>query len=1709
MSFARRIVVSLLRFVLVFAVALGSRPAFAAPAATSTTLSVTVNGVPVPVVPAKSAVVLTAKVLFNLTSVFQGQVDFCNASTASCTDINLLGTAQVTAAGTATLKFVPGPGNHLYRAVFKGTQVYGRSTSNTATLQVLAATGAVKGTIGIEASGVQGNYSLLGTVATNAPSSPTGPISFVDVDNANYSLGSAPLASTGAAGITFGSASTLTFPNTRYPTGTSGEGDLVVADFNGDGIPDIAVIGDYRFVTLMLGRGDGTFTSSTIATANPGPSGFTSFTNMFGADFNGDGNADLILTDASGVRVLLGHGDGTFTSLPPQSLPLQYILGVGDFNGDGVVDFASVAPYPATPGYSEISIYLGNGDGTFTLKKQPSPILLRGSDHAAIGDFNGDGFADIATPDFFLGVVRLFLGNGDGTFRQGVDLPFEGDEAEIAAGDLNRDGNLDIVISQINYSPSLPAGPTIVFLGNGDGTFKRLPEDPRLVQYADSIVLADFNGDGIPDLVLPRQEGGYTSVFIGNGDGTFTPDTFTPTVVGPEVYSLAVADFNGDGQSDIAQFLEDFNNPALLDSNVNVLLAQAPNTTAAYLNNVSPVGTGFHNVVATYAGDTNNGAGVSIPVAVLAQQVTTKLALTVTPVGGSAVGKSVTLSTSLNQHSAQNHEAGGVVTFTSNGKTIGTASVSNGAATLTTGALPLGTSSLKASYGGDVNFLGGSSAETAYVIANTLTQTIIFPQPASPAYAATAAALNAVASSGLPVTYSVISGPAVVVGSTVTYIGAGTVVLEADQPGDGNYPAAAPVRQTVTVVLLTNTLGTQSSPVMTLVTIVSPGTLSTLTVTAQGAAGLDFNLAPGGTCLVGLTYSAGQTCTAYFTFKPQHPGLRYGGIALADGTGALLANSYVLGLGNGPQVLYNPPNQTLVGAGFGGLSGVAVDGSGNVYGSDIVNNGIYQVLAATGATRLLTTPPGTPRPQPTDVYVDGSGNVFYTTRDQAAEILAVNGVIPAQPTVRLLATLPATVSAVIDGMKVDQLGNVFLAISDANVANSSIQEIVAVNGVIPQVPLVRTLVTGLGGPTGVAIDVQGNVYFSDQIGHQVYEIIAVDGSIPTKPQVRVVSSAFSVPTNLAFDVSGNLYVPDFGSQDVKELLAVNLVLPASPAIVSLGRGLLSPQGVAIDSGGSLFVADEGASQVVKLAYGSAPTLTFAATQIGATSSDSPRSVTITNGGNTPLSIPAPATGTNPAISTNFSIGAASTCPTLTPGMPTQGLAPGASCTTAVSFMPTSAGTLNGTLVRTDDNLGVPGSTQTIVLNGVGLGIPPTIVFMVPNHTFGDPPFTVGATSNSPGAISYSVVSGPATINGTTVTLTGGGVVTLQASQVASGIYAAGTQNASFTVAKKPQTITFAQPSSPVAFSTNPVALMATSSSGLPVSFSIVSGPGSISGSSLTIKGGGVIVIAADQPGDANYAPATQAQRTVTVLFGLATVTLGASPNPAFLLNPVTFTAAVTAPSGSPGGIVVFQEGSKILGSAAINGGSASLVLTTLAVGSHTIIAAYQGDASYALALSPAAVEVIQDFSLTITNPNVTIQHGGVAVYNIVVSSVGGAGLASTIQLTFSGGPDRAISTLTPATIATGSGTTAATLTLDTPNYPTGPFTLAFLGLVALPLVRRRKRMRGLLALAAALVLLGAATGCGSGWKAQRFDVIVTATSGQLVRSAQATLISRP
>jgi hypothetical protein len=330
---------------------------------------------------------------------------------------------------------------------------------------------------------------------------------------------------------------------------------LAVGDFNGDGRPDIAA-GGYDTVALVFANGDGTFRGSQPAT----PAGAEP-TALATGDFNGDGVPDLAVADATsnGVSILLGNGDGTFRAAGPV-IPTgrgPYGVAVGDFNGDGRLDLAVASPYD-----NNITILLGAGDGTFRAAGPPIPVD-GGPAAVAVGDFNSDGIPDLAVVSSFFAqvpTVDLFFGNGDGTFRAGGTLPgITGTTLAggIAAADFNGDGIPDLAVTLTNeFDPNFQSA-VAIFLGTGHGGFRSAGPPVTLnLDQPGELAVADFNGDGVPDLAVAAPDAGFNlsgvEVLPGVGDGTFQPPTLIPMAGEGEPGPLAVGDFNGDGIPDLA-----------------------------------------------------------------------------------------------------------------------------------------------------------------------------------------------------------------------------------------------------------------------------------------------------------------------------------------------------------------------------------------------------------------------------------------------------------------------------------------------------------------------------------------------------------------------------------------------------------------------------------------------------------------------------------------------------------------------------------------------------------------------------------------------------------------------------------------------------------------------------------------------------------------------------------------------------------------------------------------------------------------------------------------------------------------------------------------------------------------------------------------------------------------------------------------------------
>ena len=332
----------------------------------------------------------------------------------------------------------------------------------------------------------------------------------------------------------------------------------------------------------------------------------------------------------------------------------------------------------------------------------------------------------------------------------------------------------------------------------------------------------------------------------------------------------------------------------------------------------------------------------------------------------------------------------------------------------------------------------------------------------------------------------------------------------------------------------------------------------------------------------------------------------------------------------------------------------------------------------------------------------------------------------------------------------------------------------------------------------------------------------------------------------------------------------------------------------------------------------------------------------------------------------------------------------------------------------------------------------TITFTAPASpaTFGTSPIALSASGGASGnAVVFSVVSGPGTISGSTLTVTGAGTIQIAANQSGNTNYIAATSvTRSIVVNQAAQTIVFAAPSSPVTFGVAPIALSATGgASGNAIVFSVVSGPGTISGSTLTLTGAGTVQIAANQAGNTNYTAAAQVAQSIVVNKAALSVGVQSSANPVLVQTSITLTTTVSASAGVPTGTVSFLDGTTPLGTGALVSGVATLSTSTLAVGSHSITAVYSGDANFVTLTSSVLTETVEDFSVSIpagSATSLTLLPGGTGTLTFTMSPSGAATFPAAVTLSLTGLPAGATYTFSPATLAAGSSTTTVTLTIQ-------------------------------------------------------------------------------
>ncbi len=783
---------------------------------TTTTLAVAPGNSVVAGIP----VTLTAHVTF-LTGVTSGSVTagtvlFCNASAARCEDSAILGTAQLTGAGNATIKLVLGVGTHSILAAYQA-DLFAGSVSASQTVTVTPDANYLTST-SITASGTSpGPYTLTATVAGFGTTPPVGTVTFSQTSN-SMTVGSQAL-NPATLEFTF-----LTAPGSPVPVGFEPE-ISVLGDFNNDGILDIAVADNAtNAISILLGNGDGTFQAPTTLL----PSSFGALSIAVG-DFNRDGNLDLAVVipgngqpgDGTGtVNILLGNGNGTFQ--PPQA----YVVGTepvsiatADFNGDGFLDLAVL-----NTGDNDVEVLLGAGDGTFALEQSCLPFFVPGT-HAegtpscstatfpvghnarqiATADFNVDGIPDLVVTNSGDGTVGVLLGNGDGTFSTGATVAVGPDVSDVVVADFNGDGFPDIAVANQGSNTMT------VLLGQGNGTFATPVQTYNTGRAPLGIAVGDFNGDGKTDLVVTNIEDNSVGLFLNKADGTGTFDPQVTFPAGMLPLRASVGDLNGDGIPDLVAInAEPVGNTFV----ATILLAAQTETATA----TGVVISGMQNIVASYPGDTIHAASLSTSVPVGPVATTTSLSCSPNPAFS---GQSVTCTATV----APIPTGEDSVQFFKGATSLGIVDInSSGVATFTTSSLPLGPSSITAVFSGSAGFTTSTSAAVIVTVNAQTVTTITLSVAPNPAFAGQSVTLTATvtpAPTGATLgTVNFFNGATLLGSGTVNSLGiatfttsslpSGVLSLTAVFSGNAGFAGATSTAQSVTVNALTVTTTTLS-----------------------------------------------------------------------------------------------------------------------------------------------------------------------------------------------------------------------------------------------------------------------------------------------------------------------------------------------------------------------------------------------------------------------------------------------------------------------------------------------------------------------------------------------------------------------------------------------------------------------------------------------------------------------------------------------------------------------------------------------------------------------------------------------------------------------------------------------------------------------------------------------------------------------------------
>ncbi|MGH9573047.1 MAG: choice-of-anchor D domain-containing protein [Candidatus Acidiferrales bacterium] len=530
-----------------------------------------------------------------------------------------------------------------------------------------------------------------------------------------------------------------------------------------------------------------------------------------------------------------------------------------------------------------------------------------------------------------------------------------------------------------------------------------------------------------------------------------------------------------------------------------------------------------------------------------------------------------------------------------------------------------------------------------------------------------------------------------------------------------------------------------------------------MSVLTFGAPNLDFTPVSAGTTCPNVISG---TCAVELQFQPTKPGRRQGVVLVTDPSGKTLLSVSLDGAGTGPVVGFAPSTiSTLVGgsAGAGAAGGaqlmrpmgVAIDGFGNYYVADqkankvwrVTSTGAISAFAGTGVAGFSGDGGSATSAQlngPTDVIVDGGGFVYISdTNNNVVRMVDTKGVISTYagqyyaPGTTPPAVCSTATNSVGDGCPANQmtlntpLGLVFCHAQNLHIADKLDNRVRTIdritNNTFTQVGSGVQGYNGdgelntsaeLNGPTGLDMDAANYIYVADSGNHIIRKTL-LTGTTPNPISTiagtpgatgnlgdsgAAMSAQLNSPFGVRVDAAGDVYIADPASNVIRKVNVATGVISTIAGTASAGYSgdagdatkaqLNGPSDFAIDESGNLYIADSQNGAVRKIDVSDAPSLSFAATMVGSTSAS--QNVSVMNLGNAPLNV---SQITTPA---SYSLGGPNTSCNLSSG---EGLNYAESCTLGVEFAPTTAGTINGTVVLADN--ATPAS-QTIALSGTAV-----------------------------------------------------------------------------------------------------------------------------------------------------------------------------------------------------------------------------------------------------------------------------------------------------------------------------------------------------------------------------------------------------------------------